>query len=150
MKRRFQSTGRQRAGQSLVEFTLTAFMTTITLLFIVEAGRMVIVYAAIANAAREGVRYAIVHGSSRSSGSGSTNAAGPGSNPTQVVSVIDNFAGIAPLTTSRLVVNVTYPGSSNAPGQSVNVTVVYPYDPLITFFPSGLRLGSASQGVILY
>jgi len=141
---------RRRSGQSLVEFTLVAFMTTITLLFIVEASRMVIVYAAIANAAREGTRYAITHGSSRATGSGSTNAAGPGSNPAQVVSVIDNFAGIAPLTTSRLVINVTYPNSSNAPGQTVNVTVVYPYDPLITIFPSGLRLGSASQGVILF
>ena len=140
----------KRAGQTLVEFSLVAFLTSITMLFIVEVGRMLMVYAAVANAAHEGVRYAVVHGSSRTSGSGQTNASGPSSNPAQVVTVIDNFAGIAPLTIGRLVIDVTYPGASNAPGQPVNVTVVYPYDPLITFFPSTLRLGSASQGIILF
>jgi hypothetical protein len=45
---------------------------------------------------------------------------------------------------------VTYPGGSNDPGQSVNITVVYPYDPLTTYFSKTLRLGSASQGVIVY
>ena len=139
----------KRAGQTLVEFSLVAFLTSITMLFIVEVGRMLMVYAAVANAAREGVRYAMVHGSTRT-GSGSTGPSGPSANPAQIVTVIDNFAGIAPITIGRLVINVTYPGASNAPGQPVNVTVVYPYDPLITFFPSTLRLGSASRGIILF
>jgi hypothetical protein len=56
----------------------------------------------------------------------------------------------AALTTSRSVVNVTYPGGSNAPRQSVNSTVVYPYDPLTTYLSKTLRLGSATQGVILF
>jgi Flp pilus assembly protein TadG len=133
-----------------VEFSLMAFMTTTMFLFVVETGRMLLVYTAIANAAREGVRYASVHGSSRATGSGQTDASGPGSNPAQVLTVIKNFAGTGPLTTSLLVISVTYPGSSNAPGQTVNVTVVYPYNPLITYFPATLRLGSASQGVIQF
>ena len=141
---------RRRSGQSLVEFSLTALMTSITMLFVLEVGRMLLVYTAIADAAREGVRYAIVHGSSRATGSGQNNASGPSSNPAQVVTVIDNFAGTGPLTISRLVISVTYPGSSNAPGQKVSVSVIYPYDPLVTYFPSTLRLGSASEGVILY
>lgn len=141
---------RRRSGQTLVEFSVVAFLTVLTFLFVVETGRMLLVYAAIANAAREGVRYAIVHGSSRSAGASQTDASGPSSNPAQVLTVIDNFAGTAPLTTSLLVVSVTYPGSSNAPGQTVNVSVVYPYNPLITYFPATLRLGSASQGVILF
>jgi Flp pilus assembly protein TadG len=146
-------TGRRtdrREGSTLVEFALVAFLTTVTLLFVVETGRMLLVYTAIANAAREGARYATVHGSSRTTGTGSSNAAGPSSNPAQVVSVIDNFAGIGPLSISRLIVSVTYPGASNAPGQAVNVSVIYPYDSLITFFPSTLRLGSASQGIIQF
>ena len=139
-----------RSGQSLVEFALTAFLTVITLLFVVEMGRMLLVYTAVANAARAGVRYAVVHGSSRTTGAAQNDASGPSSNPAQVVTVVDNFAGIGPLTTGLLVVSVTYPGFSNAPGQPVNVSVVYPYDPLITFFPSTLRLGSAARGIILY
>ena len=141
---------KRRSGQTLVEFSVVAFMTTAMLLFVVEMGRMLLIYAAVANAAREGVRYAIVHGSTRAVGSAQNDASGPSSNPAQVLTVIDNFAGTAPLTTSLLVINVTYPGASNAPGQIVNVSVVYPYNPLITYFPATLRLGSASQGVILF
>ena len=103
-----------------------------------------------ANAAREGVRYAMVHGSTRATGSAQNDACGPSANPPQVLTVVNNFAGIAPLTISRLIVSITYPGSSNAPGQIVNVSVVYPYDPLITYFPLNIRLGSASQGVIQF
>jgi Flp pilus assembly protein TadG len=141
---------RGRSGQGLVEFSLTAFLIAITMLFVLEIGRMLLVYAVIADAAREGVRYAIVHGSSRSTGSAQTDACGPSANPAQVVQVVDDFAGTGPLTTSRLVISVTYPGSSNAPGQTVNVSVIYPYDPLVTYFPATLRLGSVSQGVIQY
>jgi Flp pilus assembly protein TadG len=134
-----------------VEFCGVAILTVLMLLFIVEMGRMVLVFTAVANAARAGVRYAIVHGSSRgSSGAAIDNASGPASNPTQVVNMVKNFASSGLLNTSLLVVNVTYPGASNAPGQTVNVTVVYPYDPLTAYFTNSLRLGSASQGVIVY
>ena len=139
-----------RRGQTLVEFSVVAVLTVIMLLFVVEMGRMLLVYTAVANAARAGVRYAIVHGSTRTAGSTVNSAAGPGADPTQVVTVVKNFASSGLLTTSRLVVHVTYPGASNAPGQYVSITVVYPYDPLTTYFSSGLRLGSASQGIIVF
>jgi Flp pilus assembly protein TadG len=124
-------------------------LTVITLLFVVEMSRALLVYATVANAARAGVRYAIVHGGSRTAGTTIDSASGPGSTA-QVVTVVKNFASAGLLTTSRLVVNVTYPGASNAPGQRVNITVVYPYDPLTTYFSKTLRLGSATQGVILF
>jgi Flp pilus assembly protein TadG len=125
-------------------------MTVVMLLFVVEMGRMLLVYTTVANAARAGVRYATVHGNSRPVGLTVDSASGPASNPPQVLTVVKNFASAGLLTTSRLVVNVTYPGASNAPGQFVNITVVYPYDPLTTYFSKTLRLGSATQGVILF
>ena len=139
-----------RAGQTMVEFSVVAFLTAIMLLFVVEIGRTVLVYTTVANAARAGVRYAVVHGSSRSAGATIDSASGPGNNPAQVVTVVKNFASGGLLTTSRLVVTVTYPGGSNAPGQYVTITVVYPYDPLTTYFSKTLRLGSASQGIIVF
>jgi Flp pilus assembly protein TadG len=139
-----------RGGQSLVEFSVGALLTVIMLLFIVEIGRIVLVYATVANAARAGVRYATVHGSTRSAGATVDSASGPGSDPAQVLTVVKNFASAGLLTTSRLVVHVTYPGGSNAPGQYVTVTVVYPYDPLTTYFSKTLRLGSAAQGIIVF
>jgi Flp pilus assembly protein TadG len=134
----------------MVEFSVVALLTAITLLFVVEIGRTVLVYTTVANAARAGVRYAVVHGSSRATGSTVDSASGPGSNPAQVVTVVKNFASAGLLTTSRLVVTVTYPGGSNAPGQYVTVSAVYPYDPLTTYFSKTLRLGSASQGIIAF
>ena len=139
-----------RAGQTMVEFSVVAVLTAIMLLFVVEIGRTVLVYTTVANAARAGVRYAVVHGSSRSAGATVDSASGPGNNPTQVVTVVKNFASAGLLTTSRLVVTVTYPGGSNAPGQYVTVSAVYPYDPLTTYFSKTLRLGSASQGIIVF
>jgi Flp pilus assembly protein TadG len=139
-----------RSGQTLVEFSVVALLTAIMLLFVVEIGRMLLVYTTVANAARAGVRYAIVHGSTRTTGTTVDSASGPGNNPTQVVTVVKNFASGGLLTTSLLVVNVTYPGASNAPGQYVVVSVVYPYDPLTTYFSKTLRLGSATQGIIVF
>jgi len=139
-----------RGGQTLVEFVVVVLLTVVMLLFVVEMGRMVLVYTTVANAARAGVRYAIVHGSSRPVGTTIDSASGPGGNPAQVLTVVSNFAGAGLLTTSLLVVTVTYPGGSNAPGYGVNVTVVYPYDPLTTYFSKTLRLGSAAQGIIVF
>lgn len=138
------------AGQSLVEFSFVTFMLCIMVLGVFEMGRVVLVYTTVANAARAGARYAMVHGSSRAAGAGSTNASGPSSNPAQVLTVIKNFASAGLLTTSRLVITVAYPGASNAPGQLVNVTVKYPYDPLTTWLPLRVNLGSTTQGVIAF
>ena len=134
-------------GQTLVEFALVAFMAVILLLSLVEISRMVLVYTTVANAARAGARYAIVHGSTRT-GSGVDGPSGPAGNPPQVVTVVQNFASAGLISISLLVVGVSYPGASNAPGQRVSITVVYPYDPLTTYFPYRVRLGSVSQGVI--
>ncbi len=140
----------RRAGQGLIEFSLVGVLTVLMLLFIVETGRMVLVFTTVANAARAGVRYASVHGNTRATGATADSASGPASDPAQVLTVVKNFASTGLLTTSLLVIHVTYPGGSNAPGQLVNITVVYPYNPLTTYFSKTLRLGSASQGVIVF
>ena len=137
-----------RRGQALVEFSAVTFVMIILLLLVVEMGRMVLVSTAVANAARAGLRYAIVHGNDRPSGSTVNSASGP-AYTAQILTVVEDFAGTGMLTISRLVVTITYAGT-NAPGQIVTVTVVYPYDPLTTYFPATLRLGSAAQGVIVF
>jgi Flp pilus assembly protein TadG len=137
-------------GQSLVEFTIVCFMLCILMLAVVETGRMVLVYATVANAARAGARYAVVHGSSRPAGSGVSSASGPSDNPAQVVTVVKNSASAGLLTPGRLIITVAYPGASNAPGQMVSVTVVYPYDPFTAYLPFRVRLGSTTQGVIAF
>ena len=132
-----------------MEFSLIAFLLCIVLFSVLEVGRMVLVYTTVANAARAGARYAIVHGGSRT-GVGVDGPSGPGNNPAQVVTVVKNFASAGLLTAAQLVITIVYPTASNVPGQRVNVTVVYPYDPLTSWLPFNLRLGTTTQGVIVF
>jgi Flp pilus assembly protein TadG len=137
------------SGQALVEFSIVSFMVCILLLSTLEVARLVLVYTTLANAAREGSRYAVVHGGSRT-GTGVDGPSGPGANPAQVVTVVRNFAGTGSLSNSQLTIEVAYPGGSNAPGQRVDVSAVYAYDPLTTYIPFNVRLGSTAQGVIAF
>ena len=141
---------KEERGSYIVEFAIVAFLFSILLFGIVEMGRMVLVYTTVANAARVGARYVIVHGGFRT-GSGSTGPSGPGST-TEVETVVKNFASAGLLDTSRLTINVTYPDGNNAAGSSVRVAVSYPYDPFIRYFnsPLSVTLGSTSRGVITF
>jgi len=146
---RTRVTRRREAGQGLIEFSVVTVLTVFLLLMVFECGRMVLVANTVASAARAGMRYACSHGSTRT-GTGVTGPSGPSANPTQVVSVIKGFASAGLLNTSNLIISVTYPGGSNAPGQTVSVSVIYPYDKFVSYFPIAPRLGSATQGVITF
>jgi Flp pilus assembly protein TadG len=141
-------------GASLIEFSLIAVMFIIVLLSVVEMGRMILVYTTVANAARAGARYAIVHGQERT-GSGVNGPSGPSCGPsscTQINTVVQNFAAAGLVNTANLTIAVAYPNGSNAAGSPVTVTVSYTYDPLVGYFKSILNktLGSTSQGVITF
>jgi len=160
---------RARRGSTLLEFAISAFMLLTVILAVIEAGRLMMVYNAVANSARAGVRYAIVHGSTRTAGAdGPATCTTTGTGCT-VVTVIRNFASLGILDPSRLTITVTWPGTcgdggassgcrdagsaaapaNNDPGRQVIVTVVYPYDPLTTFIPWRVRLGSTARGVVV-
>jgi len=136
-------------GSTLVEFAIVAFLLAMMVFSVVEMERMVLVYTTVANAARVGARYAIVHGSTQS-----VSPSGPGNNPAAVVTVIKNFASAGLLDTSKMNITVSYSGSYaplNSPGDIVTVKVVYPYDPFISWFNQlRLNLGTTTQGVITF
>jgi TadE-like protein len=140
---------RREKGDTTVEFALIAIALLGVIFGIIEISRMALIYNAVANAARAGTRYAIVHGGLRT-GSGVTGPSGPGST-TEVENVVRNFAATAPLPRTAPEVTITYPGGSNLPGNVVQVSVVYPYVPFVRFYNfSTLRLGSTSRGVIVF
>ena len=140
-----QSTSRR--GSTLVEFAISAGLLLMMIFAVIEFQRLLLVYTAVANAARAGNRYAIVHGSTRTgigdppSGSGNTTA---------VETVVKNFASAGVLDTSRLNIAVTYP-SGNSPGSMVTVKVWYPYDPFVGWFTMlRVNLVSTTAGIITY
>lgn len=122
----------------MIEFTFIAVTLFMILLTMFELDRMALVSTAIADSARAGVRYAIVHGSDNAV----TTA--------QVQTVIKNFASSGVLDTSKLnVTGPTYTPNTN-PGSKVDITVKYVYDPFTSYFPLSVTLGTTSEGIIAY
>jgi len=128
---------RARRGSSLMEFSFVALLLFMILLTMFELDRMVLVSTAIADSARAGVRYAIVHGSNNSTTVG------------KIQNVVKGFASSGVLDPTRLTITSTYVNTM-APGTKVDVTVKYVYDPFTRYFPLGFTLGSTSEGVITY
>src|SRR5437667_11280126 len=69
-----KSSGRHERGQAAVEFALTAVFLVLLIVACLEMVMMLYTYNVLADSAKEGVRYAIVHGASNSSASGPTTA----------------------------------------------------------------------------
>lgn len=144
MKRRLRS--RRERGSSLVEFALVALLLVMLLIGVVEMCRLALIYDDVTQAARAGVRYAIVHGSDNPA---STSA---------IQTIVDNFFSSAPAGTPTVAVSYPTPtgfagcgSTSMIPGCPVQVTVTYTYDPLESYFPlGGINLSSTSEGVITF
>lgn len=139
---------RQR-GATQVEMALSTFLLVMLLLVIVDFSRMMLVFTAVTNAARAGTRYAIVHGSDRSAGTG-VDGSSSSANYSQITTVVQNFAGTGLLDPSKLTIAVNYPDNSNSAGSRVSVSVSYPFRPLVGYFPLSATLANTSEGVITF
>lgn len=140
---------RRSEGATLVEFSLVALMLVIMLLGVVEIGRMVLVYTALNDAARAGVRYAIVHGSD----TGVLSTCAP-NGCSGINTAVQTYASAGLINGANVTTSVAFPdkGSPDIPGSHVTVTVTYTYDPLISYFSSKLNvgMGATSEGVIVF
>jgi Flp pilus assembly protein TadG len=136
---------RNSEGGTLVEFGLTIIVLLMLVAGIIEMGRLVLAYTTVANSARAGARYAIVHGGDLTSGASSS------TDNSAVKTVVKNFAGAGTIQLADSNITVTYVPDNKA-GSTVTVKVVYTYTPMLGYFSSLLdvRLGSTSQGVITY
>jgi Flp pilus assembly protein TadG len=111
--RRFR---RDERGAAMVEFALVAALIFIPLVFgVVEFGRLIWAKNMVTAAAREGVRYAIVHGSS--SGATFDSAA--------VANYVIGRTDISPIK-----VATSWTGAKD-PQDTVTVTVRYDYTPVV-------------------
>lgn len=137
---------RSARGSELIEFALSAFLLLLVIFATFEFARMALVYSSIANAAREGVRYATSNGAFKSSPASVTDVCHV---VTQYASGLDNSA-LACGGTSGSRIAVTWPDGNTQPGSRVQVTVVYKYDPFFSILPLGVKLGTTTQGYINY
>ncbi|HYM12899.1 MAG TPA: TadE/TadG family type IV pilus assembly protein [Bryobacterales bacterium] len=147
----------KRRGSTIVEFVFVALELFFVMFACLEFGRMLLVYTNVANAAKIGLRYAIVHGQERSGAVDTKD--GPWTKTSVCAAVVDFAksgllnagllsAGCGQTTGTRIQVTPTTVGFA---GSVVQVTVVYNYDPFFTAFPGlNVPLGSTAQGIVTF
>jgi TadE-like protein len=146
-----------------VEFALVIVFLMILILGMIELILLMHTYNVLADAAKEGVRYAVVHGSRNSIPSGPTcpclDIAGPAA-PLGTVpgygsgyGVVKTYAQYSIHDISDLTVTVNYPDTANAPANKapnrVQVTVAYPYRPLFNLGWPTVTVNAAAEGRIM-
>ena len=131
--RRFRVAKRDEGGQALVEFALVLIIFFILIFGMIDVGRAVWHYNTLAQATREGTRYAIVHGadSSDPSGPGSSYYTPPNSD-TQISHVVKNHASA--LNSTQLTVTADWVDGTNEAGNRVMVSVQYTFTPMYNVF----------------
>lgn len=123
-------------GATVVELALVLVMLLAILSCIMEFGRAVWIYASIAHAAREGTRFAIVHGAESLT-------------PADTAAVRTYVQGQAGFGSAAHVATTWQP--DNQAGSVVQVAVRYNFQPVLPFVPIGtLTLRSTSRMVITF
>jgi Flp pilus assembly protein TadG len=151
-----RSTTRGSKGQAQVEFALTVVFIMLLILGSLEMIVLIYNYSVLADAAKEGVRYAVVHGT----GVGTANCSGPGgggitctdATGANVVTAVTNYAAGAFQNTPALAsgVSVTYQDASSVAPNRVRVTVSYEYQALFGLGWPTVTLNAAAQGRIVF
>jgi Flp pilus assembly protein TadG len=157
---------RSDRGQATVEFALIVLFLFAIVLSVLEMVMFMHTYSVLADSAKEGVRYAIVHGANNAQASGPTcpcadidgppapagTVAGYGSG----YGVVKSFARYSLHDTSGMTVTVTY-GPADTPAVTplnktpnrVQVVVAYPYQPIFGLSWPTVTVNAAAEGRIM-
>ena len=144
----------KQTGQALVEFALTIVIVIIVLFGAIELTLMIYTYNVLADAAKEGVRYAIVHGT----GVGAPNCSGPGgagvactdSTGANIQTVVGKYTSLSFHDSTAMTVSPTYPDSSSVAPSRVRVTVSYVYQPFLSIAWTTMTVNAAAEGRIVF
>jgi Flp pilus assembly protein TadG len=125
-------------GNTLIEFGLCFVLFFCAILGILDVARGIYTYSFLEGAAKEGGRYAMVHGSS--SGSQATSSA--------VQGVVQGWlAGV--VNPSNATVTTTWSPTNENPGSVVTVKVQYTFTPITNFLVGNWTLQTTSQTTVL-
>jgi len=150
-----QRTSRHKEkGQTLVEFALSIILVMLLIVGSIELIVTVYTYSVLADAAKEGVRYAIVHGT----GLGVANCSGPGgggvactdSTGANVITAVKSFTALSFHDSSAMTVTPTYPDASSVAPNRVRVTVAYVYQPVFGLGWPTVTVRAAAEGRIAF
>jgi Flp pilus assembly protein TadG len=161
MRRRIETRiAARESGQAMIEFALSASFLMILVLSMFELFGLIYTYSVMADAAKEGVRYAIVHGVDNTTPSGPTNTtastppctSGNNNNGTaaNVITQVKNFAGFSLHDTSNINVYVCYLDGNNKLTSQVDVAVSYPFRPFFGLKWVSVTVNANSMGRIVF
>jgi Flp pilus assembly protein TadG len=130
----------KRKGQATIEFLLSAIFLFTIISAAIQFIVMMYMYVLMSHAAKQGVRYAIVHGSK------SFSSSGPGMNCTctTVKDAVKNYANYSGMT-----ITVNYLDGNNDPPSQVQVQLSYAFSLFHLGF-TGPTMRASAQGRIAY
>jgi Flp pilus assembly protein TadG len=137
-------------GSMLIEFSLSVWTLFLVTFLIFEFCMSIYTYSVLSNAAREGIRYAMVHGTDSSSCSGPSTGCGDtiGSN---VTSVVNGYANVSFHDLRAMTVTPSWPDGSSTPNSRVVVTISYSYIPYLAIPGfSAPQMQVTAEGRIVY
>lgn len=136
-------------GSILIESALALTVILPLVFWLFELCMLTYTCSVLGNAARDGVRYAIDHGSGSADCSGPSQGCSDGS-AANVVSVVKQSAAYCFHDLSGMKVQVSYPDASSAPPSRVVVAIEYTYVPYIQLPGIAQNIQVQSQGRIFY
>lgn len=134
----------------MVEFLLSFMLLMIFVFFCFEMIMLLYSYNVLADAAKEGVRYAVVNGSNSGTPAGPNTGATSDctTNVTPVKNVVNNYAGLTFHNMSAMTVSVCYLDGNNTAPNRVQVTISYLYAPYFKL-PLTPTIHAAAEGRIV-
>ena len=141
--------GNDVVGSLLLETALALMLALPVIFGVFEICMFTYTLSVLEDAARMGVRYAIVHGSD------SGNCSGPGSRcadsaAANVQSAVQQNAANSLHDTSAMTVNVSYPDGSSSPPSRVIVAIRYTYVPYLNLPGLAQGMSATAEGRIVY
>ena len=150
-------------GQAQVEFALVIVLLVVLILSMLELMSLLHIYNVLADAAKEGLRYAVVHGTGNATPAGPscpcTDIDGPAAPPGTVsgygsgYGVVKTYAQYSLHDISGLTVSVYYPDTANPPANQapnrVRVEIAYPYSPFFNLGWLTVTVNAAAEGRIM-
>lgn len=135
----------QEEGQSLVEFAITFSILMGFVFMFIEVCLMFYTYCMISECAREGTRYAAVHGATCQTAASASCTAGASD-----INAYVGQLGYPNLANGTMLVSTTFPDGSEAPGKHVQVAITYVFPVTLAFVPSSAwKMSTSSTMTIL-
>jgi len=148
---------RDDKGQASVELALSTVFLVLLFASMIELVMLMYTYVVLADSAKEGVRYAIVHGSQNVAPSGPTTGSvtsppctSSSTNVGNVQTAVKNYLAASGHDKNQMTVNVCYFDGDNAAPHRVAVTVTYVYQPFFGMGWPTANVNAAAQGRIVF